>query len=158
MSEPSHEPEPSSERSAPFLEARGIVKRYAVGGASLPVLRDLDLDVAAGEMVAIVGASGVGKSTLLHVLGGLDRADHGSVRIGDTTLTALDGSASMREAATARLGSFGTRARVENLPESCGRDRPNGNARDHVRRLTPRDQQRMDDTHLQDGIEPCTGK
>ena len=40
-------------------------------------------------MVAIVGASGVGKSTLLHVLGGLDRADHGTVRLGDTELTAL---------------------------------------------------------------------
>ncbi len=43
------------------------------------MLRDLDLQVEAGEMVAIVGASGVGKSTLLHVLGGLDRADRGHV-------------------------------------------------------------------------------
>ena len=41
------------------------------------MLRDLDLTVEAGEMVAIVGASGVGKSTLLHVLGGLDRVDEG---------------------------------------------------------------------------------
>ncbi len=54
----------------PFLEAHGIVKSYPVGGRPLTVLRDLDLEVAAGEMVAIVGASGVGKSTLLHVLGG----------------------------------------------------------------------------------------
>src|SRR5436190_1353193 len=72
-----------------FLEARGIVKSYQVGQTSLTVLRDLDLSVDAGEMVAIVGASGVGKSTLLHVLGGLDRADAGSVVIGDTDLTAL---------------------------------------------------------------------
>ena len=63
-----------------FLEARGIVKSYPVGGPSLTVLRDLDLTVDAGEMVAIVGASGVGKSTLLHVLGGLDRADAGPHR------------------------------------------------------------------------------
>ena len=73
----------------PFVDARGITKRYQVGASTLTVLRDLDLQVEAGEMVAIVGASGVGKSTLLHVLGGLDRADAGSVSSGDTALTAL---------------------------------------------------------------------
>ncbi len=72
-----------------FLEARNITKSYTVGDRRLTVLRDLDLTVEAGEMVAIVGASGVGKSTLLHVLGGLDRADQGAVRIGDADLTAL---------------------------------------------------------------------
>lgn len=72
-----------------FLEAHGIVKRYTVGTTVLTVLRDLDLTVEAGEMVAIVGASGVGKSTLLHVLGGLDRADSGTVAIADTRLTEL---------------------------------------------------------------------
>jgi lipoprotein-releasing system ATP-binding protein len=72
-----------------FLEARGIVKRYQVGGTTLTVLRDLDLTVEAGEMVAIMGASGVGKSTLLHILGGLDRADEGSVTVADKNLTTL---------------------------------------------------------------------
>jgi lipoprotein-releasing system ATP-binding protein len=72
-----------------FLDARGIVKSYEVGARSLTVLRDLDLQVAAGEMVAIVGASGVGKSTLLHVLGGLDRADRGSVVIDGVDLSSL---------------------------------------------------------------------
>ena len=72
-----------------FLEVHGIVKTYAVGGQTLTVLRDLDLVVESGEMVAIVGASGVGKSTLLHILGGLDRADTGSVAIGETKLTNL---------------------------------------------------------------------
>jgi lipoprotein-releasing system ATP-binding protein len=72
-----------------FIEVRGLVKSYAVGERSLTVLRDLDLDVAAGEMLAIVGASGVGKSTLLHALGGLDRIDAGTIRIGDTTITGL---------------------------------------------------------------------
>ncbi len=72
-----------------FLEACGIVKSYPVGGQPLTVLRNLDLTVEAGEMVAIVGASGVGKSTLLHILGGLDRADAGSVSIADTNVTML---------------------------------------------------------------------
>jgi lipoprotein-releasing system ATP-binding protein len=72
-----------------FLEARAIVKRYAVGGNGLTVLRDLDLSVEAGEMLAIMGASGVGKSTLLHILGGLDRANQGDVTVGGTNLTSL---------------------------------------------------------------------
>jgi len=72
-----------------FLEARGIVKSYPVGGRPLTVLCDLDLQVEAGEMVAIVGASGVGKSTLLHVLGGLDRVDQGTIAIDGVNLTML---------------------------------------------------------------------
>jgi lipoprotein-releasing system ATP-binding protein len=75
--------------ASPFVSARGIVKSYDVSGTSLTILRDLDLEVAAGEMVAIIGASGVGKSTLLHILGGLDQADRGTVMIGDANLTAM---------------------------------------------------------------------
>src|SRR5262245_58524319 len=73
----------------PFLEARSSVKQYTVGGNTLNVLRDLDLAVESGEMVAIMGASGVGKSTLLHVLGGLDRASQGDVSVAGTNLTSL---------------------------------------------------------------------
>ena len=72
--------------SEPFLRTRGLHKSYPVAGQRLHVLRDLDIEVARGEMVAIVGASGVGKSTLLHVLGGLDRADAGEVLLGDADL------------------------------------------------------------------------
>ena len=72
-----------------FLEASGLVKSYPVGGRPLTVLRDLDLQVNAGEMLAIVGASGVGKSTLLHVLGGLDRADQGRIAVDGHELTTM---------------------------------------------------------------------
>ena len=73
----------------PLVTARALHKSFAVGTERIHVLRDLDLDVEAGAMVAIVGASGVGKSTLLHLLGGLDRSDAGEVRIADADLTAM---------------------------------------------------------------------
>ena len=72
-----------------FIDVRGLSKSYAVGTRQLSVLRDLDLQMDAGEMLAVVGASGVGKSTLLHVLGGLDALDGGSVRVGNVDLAAL---------------------------------------------------------------------
>ena len=70
----------------PFLTAHQLNKTYVVGSQRLHVLRDLDLTVEQGEMVAVVGASGVGKSTLLHLLGGLDRADSGSISVGSTDI------------------------------------------------------------------------
>jgi lipoprotein-releasing system ATP-binding protein len=69
-----------------FVEVRALNKSYPVQGRRLHVLRDLDLAVAQGEMVAVMGASGVGKSTLLHVLGGLDRPDNGEVRVGEVDI------------------------------------------------------------------------
>jgi lipoprotein-releasing system ATP-binding protein len=72
-----------------FLIATGVEKSYQTATSTLPVLKGLDLSLEKGEMVAVVGASGVGKSTLLHVLGGLDAADSGAVRIGGTELTGL---------------------------------------------------------------------
>jgi lipoprotein-releasing system ATP-binding protein len=73
----------------PFLIATGLNKTYQVGTERIHVLRDLDLAVEQGEMVAVVGASGVGKSTLLHLLGGLDRMDSGSVSVGDLNIAKL---------------------------------------------------------------------
>jgi len=73
-----------------LLCARGLTKSYRTAAGQVPVLLGVDLDVAAGEMVAVVGASGVGKSTLLHVLGTLDRPDGGSLRIAGEDVLALD--------------------------------------------------------------------
>ena len=79
-----------------FIEVAGLRKAYRTAAGPLPVLADLDLSVEAGQMVAIIGASGVGKSTLLHVLGGLDVFDAGAVRIGDADMGRLDDEARVR--------------------------------------------------------------
>jgi lipoprotein-releasing system ATP-binding protein len=72
-----------------YLEVRGVVKGYPSGGLYLPVLQGADFEVAEGEMVAILGASGVGKSTLLHLLGALDEPEKGMVRIGGEEVFSL---------------------------------------------------------------------
>src|SRR5689334_8348095 len=72
-----------------FVTVNALNKFYKTGDKRLHVLRDLDLSVEKGEMVAIMGASGVGKSTLLHVLGGLDTIDGGEVRIGDHQIATM---------------------------------------------------------------------
>jgi lipoprotein-releasing system ATP-binding protein len=68
--------------SEPLIVARALVKGYETDAGYIPVLRELEVEIAAGEMIAILGASGVGKSTLLHVLGTLDRPESGSIVFG----------------------------------------------------------------------------
>ena len=76
-----------------MVTVRGLNKSYEVGAQKIHVLRDLDFDVQSGEMVAIVGASGVGKSTLLHLLGGLDRAGSGTLVVCGQALSAMKDNA-----------------------------------------------------------------
>jgi lipoprotein-releasing system ATP-binding protein len=73
----------------PLLEVAGLAKAYAGVRRRIEVLRGLDLRVGAGEAIAVVGDSGVGKSTLLHVLGGLDRPDAGALLFRGQDLLAL---------------------------------------------------------------------
>ena len=71
------------------LRAEGLRKTYVTGRGALELFRGLDLDVRAGEMVAIVGESGAGKSSLLHLLAALDRPTAGEVWCGDRRLGGL---------------------------------------------------------------------
>ena len=65
----------------PVLECRGVARRFREGSSVLQVLDDVELRVAPGERVAIIGASGSGKTTLLQILGGLDDPDDGEVYV-----------------------------------------------------------------------------
>ena len=89
--------------SESLLVAAGLVKGYHSPAGYLPVLAGLDFEVAAGEMVAIVGASGVGKSTLLHVLGTLDRPERGTVRVAGAEVFGLSEGA-LREFRNRAIG------------------------------------------------------
>jgi putative ABC transport system ATP-binding protein len=73
-----------------ILEAHDLVKRYTLGEGSVDALRGVSLQVAKGEFVAIMGSSGSGKSTMLHLLGGLDRPSEGSVLIDGINISQLN--------------------------------------------------------------------
>jgi putative ABC transport system ATP-binding protein len=74
---------------AALLVAQGLEKSFRTEGVERPVLRGLSLEVDRGEWVAAMGPSGCGKSTMLHLLGGLDLPDAGSIHLGDEEVTAL---------------------------------------------------------------------
>jgi lipoprotein-releasing system ATP-binding protein len=71
------------------LEVEGLTKTFEEAGRSLDVLRGVTLRVARGDRVAIIGASGSGKTTLLQLLGGLDQATAGEVRVSGQSMTGL---------------------------------------------------------------------
>jgi len=74
------------------IAVKDLVKVYRIGGVEVQALRGLNLEIKESEMVSVIGPSGSGKTTLLNIVGGLDKATAGSVRVGDTEVTALDTS------------------------------------------------------------------
>jgi putative ABC transport system ATP-binding protein len=80
------------------LSVRNLTKSYRSAGEEIAVLRGVNLDVTAGERVALTGESGSGKSTLLHLIAGLDAADRGDIRLDDADVTGLNdaGRAALR--------------------------------------------------------------
>jgi putative ABC transport system ATP-binding protein len=78
------------------LQARSLSKVYVSGEVEVQALRGIDLELAGGELIVLLGASGSGKSTLLNILGGLDSPSSGAVRFLDQPLTAFDDNALTR--------------------------------------------------------------
>lgn len=75
--------------SAPLIECRNVSKHYVRGKQRVEVLRELSLDIASGDFLALMGPSGSGKTTLLNLIGGLDRCTGGSVIVAGTPLEKL---------------------------------------------------------------------
>ena len=75
--------------TAPILSARGVSKSYVSGTQRVDALHDVDLDIARGELLTVMGPSGNGKTTLLNCLSGLDDIDDGQVLVGGEDLFAM---------------------------------------------------------------------
>lgn len=88
-----YNPTAASAAPPPVARLRGVSKRYLMGQAAVRALHQVDLDVRPGEFTVIAGPSGSGKSTLLHLLGALDRPDHGQVEIAQQPLAGLSSNA-----------------------------------------------------------------
>jgi lipoprotein-releasing system ATP-binding protein len=96
-------PERDPEMRAALIRVHNLEKTYRTTRGALTLFQGLELEVSAGELVAIVGQSGAGKSTLLHILGALDRATAGTVHCASTNVASL----SPREAAAFRNREIG---------------------------------------------------
>ena len=75
--------------TAPLVAIRNLSKHYVRGGQVIPVLVDIDLDVAEGDFVALMGPSGSGKSTLLNLIAGIDKPSSGEIRVAGVDITQL---------------------------------------------------------------------
>jgi putative ABC transport system ATP-binding protein len=84
------QPEPRSAAPAPVVSARDLTRRYGEGETTVHALRGVSVDVAQGELTAVMGPSGSGKSTLMHILAGLDKPTSGDAYVAGTPLGDLN--------------------------------------------------------------------
>jgi lipoprotein-releasing system ATP-binding protein len=77
----------------PLILVRGLTRNFPTAGGRVDVLRGIDLDIAGGERVAVIGASGAGKTTFMHILGALDHPTAGTVRFAGDDIFCLQGPA-----------------------------------------------------------------
>ncbi len=75
--------------SPPLVQIRGLNKHYVRGGQIVPVLEHINLDVAAGEFIALMGPSGSGKSTLLNLIAGIDKPSGGTLQVGGVDIAGM---------------------------------------------------------------------
>ncbi|GAW67306.1 ABC transporter ATP-binding protein [Geoanaerobacter pelophilus] len=92
-----------AENTPPIVRIRNLSKGYRRGNQAIPVLSGINVDIAQGEFVALMGPSGSGKSTLLNLIAGIDTADEGTITIGEVEITRL----SEGELARWRAGNVG---------------------------------------------------
>ncbi len=78
-----------AEANGPIIVAQGLVRRFSTGSTEVTAVRDISLDVASGEFLAVTGRSGSGKTTLLNLLGGLDRPTAGTVLFKGRSVSAM---------------------------------------------------------------------
>lgn len=83
--------QPREPETGVVLRARQLSKTYQMGEVTVPALKNVDLDLRAGELLVLLGASGSGKSTLLNIIGGLDVASSGTIHYQNLRLDELDG-------------------------------------------------------------------
>src|SRR3954454_7907448 len=135
-----------------ILRAAGLVKRFGEGRAARLILDGAELAVEPGELVAVLGRSGSGKSTLLHVLGGLDRAEAGTIEVAGER---LDGASERRLAAVRRRRIGFVFQFFHLLPELSGE----GNVRlaARVRGADPRAGERANELVARLGLAPVAG-
>ncbi len=89
--------------SEPVVEIRNLVKSYRRGDQVVEVLRDITLDIASGDFMALMGPSGSGKSTLLNLIAGIDKPDSGALRVGGVDIVSL-GEAELADWRSANVG------------------------------------------------------
>ncbi|MGY3581713.1 ABC-type nitrate/sulfonate/bicarbonate transport system ATPase subunit [Bradyrhizobium sp. USDA 4341] len=119
-------PSASAGRSGAHLDIRNVSRSFVVNGTMIEALKDVSLDVAAGEFVVLLGPSGCGKSTLLRLVAGLDREFRGSISLDGETIsgTSLDRGIVFQEPRLFPWATVAQNIALERFPITLRRNQP----------------------------------